>query len=178
MRIIAGIARGVPLYCPPGISIRPTGDRVRESLFNILAFRIQQAAFLDLFCGTGAVGIEALSRGASRCTFVDGSADALRIVGANLEKCRLTKGATCMKMLLLKELRPIQTPYDFIFADPPYDWTEYGALLQQIEQKDFLVPGGTIILEARRDAVFPEVVGRFRLTRRRKYGDTELAFFS
>jgi len=178
MRIIAGVARGIPLYCPPGVSIRPTGDRVRESLFNILAFRVQHAAFLDLFCGTGAVGIEALSRGASRCTFVDSSLTALRIVGTNLERSRLSKSAICMKMFLMKELRPVHAPYDLIFADPPYEWAEHAALLGVLDKQDFLAPDGTIILEIRRGIPLPEEVGRLKIIRRRRYGDTELVFFS
>src|SRR5208282_5471524 len=134
MRIIAGTFRSRTLEAPAGLATRPTSDRLRETLFNVLAPRIQGAAFLDLYAGSGAVGIEALSRGATSVTFVERAPAALAILRANLAKLAINKGFQIHNRSVsafLQKLRPAPMPvFNLVFLDPPYDAAkEYAATL-------------------------------------------------
>lgn len=178
MRIIAGSAKGRRLLAPGNRAIRPTGDRMRESLFSILMPRIAGARFLDLFCGSGANGIEALSRGAAHATFIDDNAEALRITRHNLEVCRLAVDSQVIKASIPAQMERQPRPFDIIFADPPYAWQHYDALLTAVIEKGFFEPGGLIILETARDANLPEKVGILCQQQRRRYGESALIFFA
>jgi 16S rRNA (guanine966-N2)-methyltransferase len=179
MRVIAGEARGLPLEAPKGLHIRPTLDRVREALFSILGPRLQGARFLDLFAGTGANGIEAISRGAAWALFADNSAIALRTVVANLKRTRLARRASCQRMTIPGGLAALQVeaPFDIIFADPPYEFRDFEALLNPIRHRELLAPGGIIVLEHAASTDVPNDVLGFSRTRQRGYGDTALSFF-
>jgi len=178
MRVIAGQAKGIQLSPPPKeLAIRPTLDRVREALFSILMPRLEGARFLDLFAGTGANGIEALSRGAARCTFVDSDARALKLVRGNLVRARLERGAECLKLALPKDLRALRGSFDIVFADPPYAFAEYEALLGGLQTYAVLAPEGVFILEHARRAAPPERVENLLRTRQAEYGDTVLSFY-
>lgn len=178
MRIIAGTARGRRLATPPGDRVRPTLDRVREALFNILAPDIAGAAFLDLFAGSGANGIEALSRGAAHTLFVDSHPQSLACIRKNLEDTRLIERGTVVNRRLPAEIHRIQGPYDVIFADPPHEFTDFDGLLTAIAESAVLGEGGQVIVEHGRKIALPKSVGSLNLVRQRPYGMTTLSFYS
>ena len=178
MRIISGVAKGRRLHRPANWAIRPTSDRVRENLFNILMPRIAEARFLDLFCGSGAVGIEALSRGASHCTFIDNDDSALNLTRRNLELCQLAVDGLLFRSSIPEQLRLQPRPFDIIFADPPYAFTSYEKLLQVLVELCYLAPDGLVILETSRKAALPEAVGQLDQQQQRLYGDAVLTFFT
>lgn len=178
MRIIAGSLRGRRLFTPKDRSIRPTSDRVRENLFNILGERVRDAQFLDLFCGAGGCGIEALSRGAAHVTFIDQARDALQLVKRNLEMCDITLKSMVIQARIPQDLPHSMPPFHLIFADPPYTYSGYDTLLAEIAAKSLLLPGGRIILETSRACILPDRIASFSQTDRRIYGDTALSFFS
>jgi 16S rRNA (guanine966-N2)-methyltransferase len=178
MRIIAGTMRGQRLEAPPGERVRPTLDRVRESLFNILAPRVEGATFLDLYAGSGANGIEALSRGAARAVFIDNHPQSARCIRKNLANTKCEDRGNCMSYRLPEDLRRIPGTFSLIFADPPFEFTDYGVLLQAISDADLLAPDGQLIVEHGFKSDLPEAVGRFRRLQERRYGKTELTFYA
>lgn len=178
MRIIAGTARGRRLFTPDDRTIRPTSDRVRENLFNILAGGIEDGLFLDLFCGTGAIGIEALSRGAARATFVDASETALRLTRQNLLHCQLAQRATCLKLTLPEQLCRAPEPYDVIFVDPPNTFEAHENLLLAVQEKGWTAPEARVIIESDTKRILPEQAGRMTLSRTKRYGDRRLTFYT
>jgi 16S rRNA (guanine(966)-N(2))-methyltransferase RsmD len=182
MRVIAGTSRGVPLFTPPGNEIRPTLDRVRESLFNVLMHRTEGCRFLDLFAGTGANGIEALSRGAASAVFVDQDAKSIELVQRNLQKTRLEANAVCQRLQLPAGLTTIGRegcpPFDIVFCDPPYAFSDYVALLTEVQTQQLLAEGAVVIVETFAAKELPQQIGVLTLERRRVYGDTALSFFS
>ena len=178
MRIIAGTARGRRIESPAGWSTRPTLDRVRESLFNILAPRIVDAAFLDLFAGTGANGLEALSRGAARAVLVDNDPAALSVIRRNIALCGFTETAQCMRLDLPSGLNLIGGPFDLVFADPPYAFAQAEALLRGLDTHHLAAPGACVIYESARKTPPPDILGRWTLFRRAEYGEVALSFYS
>lgn len=178
MRVIAGTARGRRLAAPPGERVRPTLDRVREALFNILAHRIEGAAFLDLFAGSGANGIEALSRGAVRVVFLDNHPESVACIQKNLEITQLGSRALCMRSAIPQDLARLSGSFDLIFADPPYGFTGYAELLETIARNGTLAQGGEIIIEHPRKLKLPEDVGTLRQTQTRHYGSSALSFYA
>jgi 16S rRNA (guanine(966)-N(2))-methyltransferase RsmD len=179
MRVISGIAKGVSFFSPRGTKTRPTSDFVKESLFNIIRDDVRGARFLDLFAGTGAIGIEALSRGASAVAFVDISQKCVDLVLRNLEKTRLGAAATVIKgdaLLVLKKLEGQK--YDVIFLDPPYfvDFVPFVVkVLHEICARDILEDSGYIILEMSKATVMPEIDG-LDIFDVREYSGTRLVF--
>lgn len=174
MRVIAGTARRTMLVAPPGDSTRPTADRAKEGLFNILAATEQTigARFLDLFCGSGAIGIEALSRGAAEAVFVDYDAAAIKAARANLAKTRLPN-AEVLQMTAeaaIARLSAQNRSFDVIFLDPPYDSGLLPQTLEQITQAGILAEGGVIIAET--DAKDPRETPETRT-----YGRTKFLFY-
>jgi len=170
MRVIAGTYGGRTLKAPAGADTRPTSDRVREALFSILGDRVQDARVLDLFAGSGALGIEALSRGAATATFVDKAAPAIRAVGANLEA--LGADATVVRAEARRFLGGASRSgrsYDLVFLDPPYrlDAALAAALPEAV--KAVLAPGATVVSESDRRA--PLEID-LPLEDERRYGDT------
>lgn len=172
MRIIAGSRKGHRIAAPKGLATRPTSDRVREAAFNLIG-PLEDASALDLFAGSGALGLEALSRGAARCVFVESDRDACRTIGANLEKLRLEGRVLCQDVL--RFLAVDSGPYDLILVDPPYERVDglagpLGARLPRL-----LAPGGLVVYEtsARQEPELP-------LTRRtsRRYGSVRLTLFA
>jgi 16S rRNA (guanine(966)-N(2))-methyltransferase RsmD len=176
MRVVSGAARGVLLFSPRDAKTRPTSDFVKESLFNIIRDDVRGANFLDLFAGSGAVGIEALSRGAASATFVDVSQKCADLVRRNLEKTRLGAGATVIKGDALLVLKKLAGPFDIIFLDPPY--FEKGFVektVKKICDKDILEDSGYIILEMSR-AVTPPKFDGLEVFNEREYSGTRLVF--
>ncbi len=180
MRVISGSARGIPLQVPPGVEVRPTADRVREALFSMVAERLPGARCLDLFAGSGALGIEALSRGAESCLFVDKEGVCCDTIRGNLRKSGLV-GAEVLKVEAMDFLESHIGNFDLIFADPPYKKkgvADLAAVVVGSEKLPCLMAEGAIlVLESRKSQ--DEYHGSDRLERlqSRDYGETRLAFF-
>ena len=174
MRVITGSSRGRKLKTPENRDIRPTTDNVKESLFNILQFDIEGRQVLDLFAGTGQLGIECLSRGAAGVTFVDTDREAVHIVKENLQSCG-------MKAVVLQEdaLRFLSRGqrFDLIFVDPPYDSGLYGPVLETINSVDLLSDGGIILCESRRETAMPDMRAPYRKRREYHYGKVKLCLY-
>jgi len=147
MRVITGKARGVNLKTPEGMLTRPTADRVKEALFSIINFDIPGASVLDLFGGTGQLGIEALSRGAKSAVFVDAREDACKLIRENLKRTRLQENARVVRSDYLDYLSRCREQYDIIFLDPPYAEVFLENSLKTISQIDILSDSGIIITE-------------------------------
>ncbi len=186
MRIIAGLLRSRSLHAPPGLNTRPTSDRLRETLFNVLAPRIEGSCFLDLYAGSGAVGLEALSRGAVRVEFVEKAPAALRVLRGNLERLGLTAGYrihTVAVGAFLRRTAAAQTPerYEILFLDPPYDAAqEYAATLGLLggAAAGLLAAGAVVIAEHRRKERLEERYGSLERTRLLEQGDAALSFYA
>lgn len=191
MRVIAGDYRRRVLVAPPGLDTRPTSDRLRETLFNILAPRLTGASFLDLYAGSGANGIEALSRGAARAVFVEQAAPALAAIQANLAALKVATGYKVEAQPVARWLRShfveSSTPFDIVFLDPPYDQAEEYAttlgLLGGVAQM-VLASGAIVAAEHRRarrgptDGGMPaESYGRLARQRVLEQGDAALSFY-
>jgi 16S rRNA (guanine966-N2)-methyltransferase len=173
MRIIAGEYKGRNLKSPPSMNVRPTSDRLRETLFNVIAPLIEDTRFLDLCAGSGAVGIEALSRGASHATFVDRSRGMCKLIEANLELCRIPEEQWEIYFSEVNEfLRQSKNlSWDIVFFDPPYK-EDYLKTLQ------LLGNNALVIAEHHHKNQLPETVGELQRTRILKQGDSSLSFFS
>jgi 16S rRNA (guanine(966)-N(2))-methyltransferase RsmD len=197
MRIIAGTFRSRTLEAPAGLATRPTSDRLRETLFNVLAPRIQGASFLDLYAGSGAVGMEALSRGARAVTFVERAPAALSVLRANLAKLGIATGfriqpgsvgaylrrqEASQKPAREADRKPAPpTAFALVFLDPPYDAAqEYAATLNLLgaSQAGLLAPGALVIAEHRRKERLEERYGCLERTRLLEQGDASLSFYA
>ena len=175
MRVITGSARGRRLKTPENYDIRPTTDNVKEAVFNILQFDIEGRRVLDLFAGTGQLGIEALSRGASEAVFVDESREGVRIVKENLKTCNLS--APVLQQNALDFLRTAGK-FDLIFVDPPYDAGLYEPVLKTINSVDNLSDGGIIICEARRETVLPDMQAPYLRKKEYRYGKVKICLYT
>lgn len=181
MRVIAGTYKGRKLKSPPSMQVRPTSDRLRETLFNVIAPRIVDTRFLDLCAGSGAVGIEALSRGALWATFVDRSRKMCALVEANLDLCKIPEDQTEVVNLtaedFLKQTSNRKSDgWDIIFFDPPYahDYTE---VLRLVDEHKLLNSGGLFIAEHHHKNELPQQVGGLNRFRVLKQGDSALSFY-
>lgn len=185
MRVIAGKFRSRLLKSPKGLALRPTSDRLRETLFNVLADRIPDSCFVDVFAGTGAVGIEALSRGAREVTFVENHSPALRLIRLNLQSLEIQSSA---KVLALDALRGLQRiaanpsviawPVDIVFLDPPYAAAQdYRRVLEFLGSARFLAEGSLVIAEHRAAVELPESFASLARVRLLRQGDATLSFY-
>jgi len=177
MRIIAGMLKGRRLKAPLGLDIRPTSDRVRENLFNILGPRVTGSAFLDLFAGTGAVGLEAVSRGAVRVVWVDESPISLAAIAHNLHVCGVSGLGEVMPGRLPDALAGIKGAFDLMFADPPYAYTGEEDLLSCPAWERLTHPESLLILERDIRRKPPAQAGIWTLYRSVRYGETMLYFY-
>lgn len=181
MRVISGTARGTVLYTLEGKNTRPTLDRIKESLFNILQSRLYEAEILDLFSGSGALGIEALSRGANRVTFCDHSHQAIKIIHKNIEKTKMQTRAriiigdfqVCLDKLQGKK-------FDIIFLDPPYDSDFSIKAVQTITRLGLLKKDGIIVIETDNEQKMKEQLQQIKanVCDLRKYGRVKLFFLN
>ena len=175
MRIIAGERKGHTIYAPKGLDTRPTSDRVRENVFNIVAPWVEDARVLDLYAGSGAMGLEALSRGAATVVFVEADADAARTIERNLDKLRLT-GATVVRQsatVALTQEAAAGRKYDLVLADPPYSMTDYDQLTRYLPT--VLSDDGLLVFESAA-RVEPDLPG-LAVRTTRKYGSTRVTVF-
>ena len=179
MRIIAGLYKGRRLKSFKGNKIRPTTDRVREAIFSILAERLASSVVADFFGGTGALGIEALSRGAVHATFVDKDFDALSLIKANLELIDSLSGSSVIKgdvFRICEKLGREGKSFDIIFADPPYRTEFHEALVLLILQNRLLAANGVIVYETSPKFEFKEISDLFTEIKVKSYGDTKVWF--
>ncbi len=181
MRVIAGQYRSRTLVAPKGESTRPTSDRLRETLFNILGERATQGIFVDLFAGTGAVGIEALSRGAAQVYFAEMSKPALAALRANLQSLGIDRGCTVETrgtLPLLRWLEQMQTQVDIVFLDPPYaDVRAYASTLQHLATSSVLRQDSIVVVEHSSHADVLETPIALQLYRSVVQGDAQLSFY-
>ena len=177
MRIIAGDYKGRRLYSPPDNKIRPTTDKVKEAVFSILTGEIYDANVLDLFAGTGNLGLEALSRGARHCWFGDSSRDSIRLLRENISYCRAEEKATVLQGDFRRVLQRVGEPMDVILLDPPYDGNLLPECFQLIGEQDLLAEDGLIVAEHRREEKLPDELGGFELIKERKYGTVVISIY-
>ncbi len=177
MRVITGKARGITLLTPDGMQTRPTSDRVKEALFSIIQFDIPGAKVLDLFGGTGQLGIEALSRGAKSAVFVDEREAACRLIRENLKKTRLESIGRVIRSDYMDYLKNCNERYDIIILDPPYAEVFLENALKTITEIDILQSGGIIIAERPLGKDLPWLFCGFTRSRDYKYGNTLLTVY-
>lgn len=161
MRVIAGIAKRTPLKTPPGLDTRPTTDRIKETLFNMLQYELADCRFLDLFAGSGGIGIEALSRGAAECVFVEQNPVAAACVRDNLRAARLENRGTVIQRDALSALKQLEGKgrFDLVFMDPPYDRLLERQMLEYLAGSELIDRESTLIVEARLDTDFSYLDG-------------------
>lgn len=183
MRIVSGSARGKRLATFTDNTVRPTPDRVREALFSILFSRLgplEGKAVLDLFAGTGALALEALSRGARRAVLVDQGTEAARLIPTNLQTCRLQERATFLRSDVLQALPRLHRDgaFDLIFLDPPYGRGLVSQVVAAIDELGLLADGGLVCAEADRKDDVPDAVGGLCRVETRRYGTTAIHLFT
>ena len=175
MRVVSGSAKGRKLKTPHGKDVRPTADSVKEAVFNIIREDVTGRRVLDLFAGSGQMGIEALSRGAREAVFVDISSASLKLVKDNLNLCGFS-GET-VKEDAVNYIQHAK-PFDLIFIDPPYDSEYYEKVLEKIKLFDILTDGGIIIVETRRSKILPDMKCPFKKIKEYIYGSVKISVYT
>lgn len=186
MRVITGKYKGRKLNTPSDYDIRPTSDKAKEALFSIIANEIYGSNVLDLFAGTGSLGIEALSRGAQYCVFGDNSRKSLSLVKENLEHCRVEEKTRLMAGEYKKVLKNLadriedglEEPFDIIFLDPPYNKGLLEDAFQLIREGNVLAEDGVIVAEHRKEEILAEQMYGFEKTKERRYGVVTLSIYN
>lgn len=175
MRVITGSARGRNLETLPGDDVRPTVDRVKEAVFSIIQFELEGRRVLDLFGGSGQMGIEALSRGAASATIIDNSRRSVEVIRRNLQTTKLSDRAVVLETDALTFIRNSRTMFDIAFLDPPYG----KGILQKVlpDVADKIAAGGVILCESPVTEELPEQVGKFRIHRTYRYGKTKITAY-
>ena len=171
MRIISGQARGLKLIAPEGLATRPTTDRVKESMFNIISTRLPAQNVLDLFAGSGALGLEALSRGSKHCVFVEKDRAALAVLNQNLERSRQAQKAEVFAGDGFTYLCRTSQKFDIIFLDPPYNQGLLTRAVREIAENDLLLPQGIVVCEGEVGGEAPKDE-HFNILKSAKYGKT------
>ncbi len=178
MRIIAGDYKGRKLEAPRDNDIRPTSDKVKEAIFSILMPYIEDGVFLDLFAGTGGLGLEALSRGAEFCYFCDKERTAVSIIKKNIEMCRAEEYSKVILGDYMKALHRLEgEKVDVILVDPPYHSNLYEKVLKEVDSLDLLRDDGIIVTEHPKELVLPEREGALVKTKERNYGKIFLSLY-
>jgi 16S rRNA (guanine966-N2)-methyltransferase len=181
MRITGGQGKGRLLASLRGWNIRPTSDRVREAVFNLIGQNVSGFTVLDLFAGTGCLGIEALSRGAARALFIDNSIQSIKLIKKNLALCGYESLGFVLKGDLSKGL-PRKHPllkekFDLIFLDPPYEKSMIPPLLGELTDRDILASPSIAVAESFKTETLPEVLGRLQMVSFRTYGETKISIY-
>ncbi|MGE4282630.1 MAG: 16S rRNA (guanine(966)-N(2))-methyltransferase RsmD [Clostridia bacterium] len=181
MRVISGSARGHKLKSLKGMNTRPTADRIKESLFNMIADFLNNAHILDLFAGTGNLGIESLSRGGQFAVFIDKSSEAVEIIKQNLIHTKLTEKAKvyhCDYSEYIHRFEKTQRKFDIIFMDPPYSKGFIMSALEKIRKKELLSAKGIIVVERESHDKLPEPLEGFEIIKERSYGRTVITIIN
>ena len=180
MRVISGKFRGRRLKGPDGLELRPTGDRLKETLFNVLGSRVSGSVVLDVFGGSGAIGIEALSRGARQAVFIESAAAACRLIRRNLDFCGISAGYRIMQQDVFAAMR-LLARQDFkaniVFFDPPYDFKPYRDLLEIAFNRKLLLHPSNVVIEHHRKSLLPESEEGYCRSRIIRQGDHCLSFY-
>jgi 16S rRNA (guanine966-N2)-methyltransferase len=180
VRITGGNLRGKKLSPLRGLSIRPTTDYLRESIFNILVREIEGSTVLDLYAGTGSLGIEALSRGAEKAVFVDKAAQAIKAISQNLKTCALEERSRILRRDILRGLgylKPMIQAFDLVFMDPPYDKGFCELTLKLLDRARTIAEGASIVVEHSSREILPAEIAGLVLSDRRQYGKTLVSFY-
>ncbi len=175
MRVITGTARGRRLISPEGYDVRPTTDKVKESLFNIIQFDLDAASVLDLFSGSGQLGIEALSRGAKKVVFVDSSRKSLEVVKKNIDLCKFSDKSVAVLSDAFTYLKTTKEKFDIVFLDPPYRKKLCDASLEHLS--DCLNDNAVVICETEIDEELPENCGRLYRDKEYSYSSIKLSVY-
>jgi 16S rRNA (guanine966-N2)-methyltransferase len=181
MRVISGIFKGRRLKGPQGRGLRPTGDRLKETLFNILGPGVAGAVVLDVFAGAGAIGIEALSRGAAEVVFIESGAEGQRLIRHNLELCGVKHGCRIVEQDAFMAMRTLARrgfKADVVFFDPPYDFKPYRDLLDIVFNKQLIGSLSRVVIEHHRKAALPESGDEYIRSRIVRQGDHCLSFYT
>lgn len=181
MRVIAGIAKGRKLKSPSGVNTRPVTDQIKEAIFNIWQFQIANSRFLDLFAGSGAMGIEALSRGAAKAILVDKSPEAVKIIRENLSNCGFSnyilQKADVFRVI--EQLDSQHEQFDFIYVDPPFTQPDlFLPVLQQLAAKGLLSIDGSLAIRSRKKFILPDFIGSLYKSRLAGYGESSVHFYN
>ena len=177
MRVITGSARGRKLKDLPGLDTRPTTDKVKESIFNIVQFDVEGRRVLDLFAGTGQLGIEALSRGAEKCVFVDQSREAARVVRENLEHTGFENQSRVVQGDSISFLTSCREKFELCFLDPPYATDLLEKALFKMAEIDIMSENGIIVCESALDKLLPQLPPPYRMGREYRYGKIKLTLY-
>lgn len=179
MRIITGSARGKRLQTPAGLHTRPTTDRVKESVFNIIQWDLEGRIVLDLFGGSGQLGLEAISRGAAKCVIVDGDRSAQKAIEANIKNCGFEKACQLVKGDSFQFLqRQKKDSYHVIFLDPPYGGELLNHAIEEICRIDILTENGIMVCESAVDDQLKSIVAPYRVVKRYTYGHTAVTIIT
>jgi 16S rRNA (guanine966-N2)-methyltransferase len=180
VRIISGTFKGRRLRGPKGMDVRPTSDRLRQTLFDILGTRVPGSVFLDGFAGTGSVGLEAISRGAREVVFIESAPESVKLIRQNLSDCGVRSGYRILQrdiFMALRELARQRFRPDTVYFDPPYDWEPYRDLLSLTFSADMVQPQTLAIIEHRSKSQLPDQEGGGRRFRTVAQGDKGLSFY-
>ncbi len=178
MRVIGGEAKGRPLRGPPRTGVRPTSDLVREAIFNLLAAHDADLSIvLDVYAGTGALGIEALSRGATRCDFVEADHKACDVIRENLVRTALLDRGRVFCLPASRALSRLEGPYTLVVADPPYEYDRAGSELEALIDKGLLAEDGILLVEHSKRKDWPATLGGKQQVLTRRHGDTRVTLY-
>lgn len=181
MRIISGLNRGQRIQTLKGMNLRPTSDQMRETLFDVLGPSVSESRFLDAYAGSGAVGLEALSRGASEVIFVEHHRRAMEMIRKNLAALKIGAGFRLINSKVLTAIESLDEegkPFDFVYLDPPYsEASEYHHVLRQLGRSRLLLPTSLVIAEHSRHFILEDHYNRLERTRNIRHGDAQLTFF-
>lgn len=179
--MVSGVCKGRPLKAVPGNTTRPTTDKVKEALFNMIGPYFDGGSGLDLFAGSGGLGLEALSRGLEKVIFIDRDPKAIQVIYENIHACKMEDFAEVYRndaVRALKALIKREMSFDYIFLDPPYKKQQLIDLLEKIDEHKLLNSGGVIVCEHSHDVILPEEVGRFSQFKQEKYGIIAITIYS
>jgi len=180
MRVISGSAKGRALKAPPGMNTRPTADKVKEAMFNMIGPYFDGGMALDLFAGSGGLGIEALSRGMDRAVFVDMDKLSIQTINHNLEATGFADRSEVYRSEATRAIRTLakrKYRFDLVLLDPPYRFTHVDELMLDIQELGLLQDGATVLVEHRSDHRYPETVGQLQCRRYGEYGETAVAIY-
>ncbi|WHY02270.1 16S rRNA (guanine(966)-N(2))-methyltransferase RsmD [Neobacillus sp. DY30] len=181
MRVVSGVCKGRPLKAVPGNTTRPTTDKVKEALFNMIGPYFDGGMGLDLFAGSGGLGLEALSRGLDKVIFVDRDVKAIQTIYENIQNCKMEDKAEVYRNdadRALKALIKREVFFDYIFLDPPYKKQQLLSLMEKISENGLLTDGGYIICEHSHDVELPARAGKFSQYKHEKYGIIAITIYS